>query len=104
MFYGRWYPRDIIKEIIYSHDELNLVWNINQRESGDSLSLGFRDHEKVDEILNDILLLIVTSIIDNHIVSGLLVENKNSCILLYLKIFKRLGLRMQDLKSYEDPT
>lgn len=64
--------------------------------------IGFCDHEKVDRIPNATSSLVITATIANHDVLGFLICERNACNLMYLEIFKRLGLRMKDLKPCEE--
>lgn len=66
------------------------------------LILGFLDKEKVDGSSNAILPLIITIIIANQYVFGVLVDDESSCDLIYFEILARLGLRLQDLKSCKE--
>lgn len=57
--------------------------------------LEFVDHEKVDRIpkvAKVVLPLVITATIVNHFVSGISVDNKSSCNILYLKKISKLGL------------
>lgn len=64
--------------------------------------LGFRDHEKVDEIPNTALPLIIVANVENHIICGLLVDDGSSCNILYVKTIVKLGLHKQDLDLCND--
>lgn len=61
----------------------------------------FWDHEKVDGTPNAAYPPIVTSTISNHLVLGILIDDGSSCDQMYLRIFMKLVLHIQDLKSYE---
>lgn len=63
--------------------------------------IGFQDHGKMDETSNVTLPLIGTDIITNHSVEGILVDDGSSCKLMYLIIFRKLELHIQDLKPCE---
>lgn len=63
--------------------------------------LGFQDHGKMDETSNVTLPLIGTDIITNHSMEGILVDDGSSCKLVYLIIFRKLELHIQDLKPCE---
>lgn len=64
--------------------------------------LGFCDYEKVDGISNATMLLAISATTSNLGISGLMVGEESACNLIYLEIFKILGLRMKDLKPCKD--
>lgn len=74
----------------------------NFKEKGNRHILGFQDRQKVDEVPNATLLLVIIATITNHLVSGNLIDNGSYYDIIYIDIFNRLGLRDQDLKPYED--
>lgn len=55
----------------------------------------------MDETPKATLSLVVTTTMVNHSVLGILIDDRSSCNLMYLKIFKELMLHLQDLKPYE---
>lgn len=58
----------------------------SSKESRDDITvLEFVDHAKVDRIPKVVLPLVITATIVNHFVSGIYVDNKSSCNILYLK-------------------
>lgn len=54
----------------------------------------------MDGIINVTLLLVIIATIENNIVSGILVNDRSSCNLMYLIIVMKLGLNKTD-KPYE---
>lgn len=74
---------------------------IKEREDDMSM-LGFCDHKKISSIINVMLSSVIIPAIANHDVSYLLIDDRNTCNLMYMEIFRRLGLQMQDLKPYKD--
>lgn len=66
------------------------------------LVLGFLDDKKVDEISDVDLPFVINATISNHSISGILVDDRSSYNLIYLKIFAQLGIRPKYLKPYID--
>lgn len=71
------------------------------KEEDDKPILEFRDRWKVDGVLNDVLLVVVTATIANHSASWILIEDGSYCDIVYLFIFMRLGLHKRYLTPYE---
>lgn len=61
----------------------------------------FQVHEKMDVTPNMTLTLVVTTSINNHSVSRIIIDDGSSCDLMYLRVLMRLGLRMNNFKSCE---
>lgn len=61
--------------------------------------LAFWDREKVEEISNVELTLVITVILADHTVEGFLVDDGNLCNVLYANTLEKLGLRYPDLSS-----
>lgn len=76
--------------------------SLRNEHEDDTQIIWFQDHENVDGIPNVALPLIITSIIANHCVSGILVDDGSSCNLIYFRIFTKLDLKEQDLRSCKD--
>lgn len=64
--------------------------------------LGFADSEKIDGVPNEELPLVVIVGIHGHDIARCLVDEGNSLDNLYQDAFDKLGMRKEDLKSYED--
>lgn len=56
---------------------------------------GFQDRNKVNEIPKVTLQLFIAGNVANHIVFGFLINDGSSCNVLYIDIFKKLGLQQQ---------
>jgi len=64
--------------------------------------LGFTDSEKVNEVSNKELPLVIIVEIRDHDVARCLVDEGNSVYILYQDTFEKLGLRREYLKPYND--
>lgn len=53
--------------------------------------LNFRDSEKVGGILNEIFLLVITTMIVHFEVSRILINGGSCCDVMYSKVFKNMG-------------
>lgn len=111
-----WGESFVMKCIICSSDVVFIVDSMGTRSSINSLKPPTRVHKqnkdmhilwfqghKVNIIPNVALPPVVTTTItiNNHSVWRILIDDKNSCDLMYLRVFTRLGLRMKCLKARE---
>lgn len=88
------------KEESLSQISLKSTSQIEMRKNNMSI-FGFQDHNKVDEIPNVTLPLIITTTIVNHFISGMLMDDESSFNLIYLRVFTELGLSKQDIEPCE---
>ncbi|MCH87870.1 hypothetical protein A2U01_0008751, partial [Trifolium medium] len=63
--------------------------------------LGFNDDEYPGGTPNEIFPLIVIATMARHDVSKILIDQRSSCDIMYQELFKKLGLRKEDLCPYE---
>lgn len=91
---------DLISQRLHEKKELSLSRGMKtEKRRKDRPLLGFRDHKKVDGTPNiTFMMMVVTATIAHHSVAEIPIDDKNFCDLMHLKIFRKLGLHIQDLK------
>lgn len=60
----------------------------------------FRDNEKVGNIPNEIFSLVIMETMDNFDVSRILIDEGSSCDIIYVELFKKLGLKKEKMSPY----
>lgn len=71
-----------------------------RKKEEDKHILDFLAHKKVNGVPKTMTPLVVTTIITNHSILGILINGERSCNIMYLYIFKKLRLHEQDLTWY----
>lgn len=65
------------------------------------MMLDFCDSKKIEGILNDIFPLVISATIIHFDLSKILIDRDNSCDIMYSELFKKMGLRKENLWSHE---
>lgn len=63
--------------------------------------LSLRDIEKVEGILNEIFMLVITATISDFDVSRIVIGNGSSRGVMYLEFFKKISLNIEKLWPYK---
>lgn len=66
--------------------------------------LGFWDSEKVGNVSNKVLLLVIKAWITNHKVPTILIDRGNTCDIMHVSLIEELRLKIKKLFFIEAPT
>lgn len=80
-----------------SSEKLIQATTYPKSQNKDRSMLEFRDHEKVNGVLNDVLPFVIIVTVTYHTVAGLLIDDRSSYNILYDDALEQLGLCQLDL-------